>query len=264
MRHKSQAEWRFAKRMSTLLVVGIILSFAGGCGTKPAVPGKAKPTGSDAATANSESGTDNIDSNVDSNVGSTIDPAIEVTTNVVADATVTAATDQADWKFSDIHGVAHEPFADENTKAIVVVFITTDCPIANYYQPTLSRMTDDYANQGVQFYLCHSDRDTKLEEALEHTADFKPRAHVLLDNEQAIARRLEAKVTPEAFLVTREGTVAYRGRINDLYADYGKRRNTPRTNDLRDAVDRLLAGKPIETAVTRAIGCYIPYPKEDK
>ena len=44
-----------------------------------------------------------------------------------------------EWKFVDIMGREHLPLAVPETKAIVVVFITTDCPIANGYQPELSR-----------------------------------------------------------------------------------------------------------------------------
>lgn len=167
-----------------------------------------------------------------------------------------------DWRFTDIHGTAHDPFADPNTKGMVLVFITTDCPIANYYQPTLSRMTDEFSVKDIPFFLCHSDPDTKIETAAQHAKDFQIKAVVLMDSNQAIAKHVEAKMTPEAFLINREGKTVYRGRINDLYADYGKRRAAPKTHDLLDAIESFLAGEPMKTSVTRAVGCYIPYPKQ--
>ena len=167
-----------------------------------------------------------------------------------------------DWKFEDVHAKQHDPFANKDTKAIVLIFVTTDCPIANYYQPTLSKLTEEYAEKDVRFFLLHSDRDTKLEAAIKHAKEFKTKAPVILDRKQTIARRVDARRTPEAFLINREGKTLYRGRINDLYADYGKRRRVARTNDLKDAVDAFLAGKKIENSVTKAIGCYIPYPKK--
>lgn len=168
------------------------------------------------------------------------------------------------WKFTDIQKKHHEPFADEKTKAIVLVFVTTDCPIANYYQPTLTALTQEYAERGVRFFLLHSDRDTKAEAAAKHAKEFKAKAPVIMDSTQRIAKRVGARVTPEAFVITREGETVYRGRINDLYADFGKRRRTASKNDLRDAIEALLAGKKIETPETRAIGCYIPYPKKQQ
>ena len=166
------------------------------------------------------------------------------------------------WEFEDIHTKAHQPFADKETKAIVLVFITTDCPIANYYQPTLSRLAETYAKKDVPFFLVHADRSIKRVEAIEHAKEFRTKAPVILDSKQEIAKHVDARRTPEAFLINREGKTLYSGRINDLYADYGKRRRTAQTHDLRDAIDAFLAGREIEKAKTVAIGCYIPYPKK--
>lgn len=166
------------------------------------------------------------------------------------------------WRFTDVQDNLHDPFSKKQTKAIVLVFVTTDCPIANYYQPTLSRLTEEYAKTGVHFYLFHSDRDTKQSEAIKHAKDFSVKAPVILDHDQQIAKRVEARVTPEAFLIDRAGKTRYRGRINDLYADYGKRRPTPKTHDLKDALDSFLAGKKIENPKTKAVGCYIPFAKK--
>ena len=200
--------------------------------------------------------------------GSTQADKSQSSDSVAADSTDENAVDTGeiaiadfDWKFSDIHGTSHDPFADPATKAMVLVFITTDCPIANYYQPTLARMTDEFAARDVPFFLCHSDPDTEMTTAIQHAKDFQTKAAVLLDNNQAIAKHVDAKMTPEAFLINREGETLYRGRIDDLYADYGKRRSAPKTHDLRDAIEAFIAGETIPSNVTRAVGCYIPYPK---
>jgi len=172
----------------------------------------------------------------------------------------TPATNER-WVFEDVDGRTHEPFNDIKTKAIVVVFVTTDCPIANYYQPTLSRFAKEYAAKGVPFFLCHSDPDRQVEEVREHAKEFKTETPVILDSDQQLAKRLKAKVTPEAFVIDRQGQRVYRGRIDDLYADFGKRRRVPKTQDLKDAIDAFLAGKKIEHAEMKAIGCYISYAK---
>lgn len=170
-------------------------------------------------------------------------------------------SNSVEWKFTDVYLKQHDPFSDTTTKAIVLIFITTDCPVANYFQPTLTRLTETYAKQKVPFFLLHSDRDTKPDVAIKHVEEFKVKAPVVLDKSQYFARRVGAKVTPEAFVIDRKGRTVYRGRINDLYADYGKRRRTPRTNDLRDALDSFLNGEQIKVAKTKAVGCYISYPK---
>ena len=165
------------------------------------------------------------------------------------------------WAFQDVNGQIHEPFKEKRTKAVVVIFVTIDCPISNYYQPLLSRMTQEYLAKGVQFVLCYSAHDTAVEEVQKHAKDFKIEACVILDSEQQLAKLLKAEVTPEAFILDRNRQCVYRGRINDLYADFGKRRRIPRTHDLKDALDALLSGKKIARPKTKAIGCYIFYTK---
>ena len=82
---------------------------------------------------------------------------------------------------------------------------------------------------------------------------------MILDSDQAIAERLDAKVTPETFLISPTGDVIYRGRIDDLYVGFGKKRQKPTVHDLRDAIYSALASRPISSSVTKPIGCIIQY-----
>jgi hypothetical protein len=49
----------------------------------------------------------------------------------------------------------------------------------------------------------------------------------------------------------------YHGRIDDRFIDFGKSRTQPTTHDLSSAIEAVLAGKQVSSAVTKAIGCYI-------
>ncbi|MDA0904015.1 MAG: hypothetical protein O3B70_06735 [Bacteroidetes bacterium] len=68
---------------------------------------------------------------------------------------------------------------------------------------------------------------------------------------------LKARWTPEVFVLDEDNNVHYRGRVNDYYYALGKHRAQPRSHDLRDAVDALLAGGSPRDSVTTAIGCPI-------
>lgn len=163
------------------------------------------------------------------------------------------------WQFSDIHGKRYEPFADSATKAIVLVFVSTDCPIANSYQPALARVTNDYGSRGVAIFLIHTDPDLSVDVARNHAETFQVKAPVALDPRQSIARRVEATTVPEAVVVGRDGSTVYRGRIDDSFAARDKKRPKPTTNDLRDALDDIIAGRPVRVRRTEAIGCVISY-----
>ena len=158
---------------------------------------------------------------------------------------------------TDFDGRKHDPFAQPGTKAAVLVFVNVDCPIANFYQPTLRKLARKYEKQGVLFFQIHADPDLTAKEAAKHALDFGVVSPGILDPKQKWARLYKAKVTPEAHLVVRDGTVAYRGRIDDTYAAYGKRRPEPTTRDLEAALTAVLAGKKVAVPLPEAVGCQI-------
>ena len=158
----------------------------------------------------------------------------------------------------DAAGQAHEPLKPTAArKATVILFTLPDCPIANAFAPEINRLVADYSARGVAFYLAHADRDVTAATARQHATDFGFRCPVLLDPQHALVTALGATKTPQSFLLDAAGKTVYRGRINNLFADYGTRRQVVTQHDLRAALDAVLAGKPVAQPVTEAIGCHI-------
>ena len=81
-----------------------------------------------------------------------------------------------------------------------------------------------------------------------------------IDSTRKIANRIRATVTPEAVVIDNQGQVRYRGRIDNFYAALGKPRQQVTAHDLRDALDAVLAGRPVAVPETKALGCYIVPP----
>jgi thiol-disulfide isomerase/thioredoxin len=159
----------------------------------------------------------------------------------------------------DATGRSHEPLTvPAGGAGVVLLFVATECPISNGYAPEMNRIVDAYAVKGFTFYFVHGDPDVTPEQATKHAADFGYRRPVLMDGKHALVRAVGATVTPEAAVVSPGGNVVYLGRIDDLYVGFGKRRHEPTVRDLRDALDALLAGKPVSPPQGRAIGCTIP------
>ena len=71
-------------------------------------------------------------------------------------------------------------------------------------------------------------------------------------------RRTGVTISPEAALVVRGGELAYRGRIDNWYGDLGRKRPRPTRFELRDALDAVLAGRPVLVPRAEAVGCFIP------
>lgn len=177
-------------------------------------------------------------------------------TNVVkASATVDKAFDPL---LTDVEGHTHQPFASAETKALVLVFVLPDCPIANSVMPELNRLQAEYASRGVAVLLVHVDSEVTADQARQHAREYEVLAPVVLDPQHAWVKRADATTTPEAAVFTRSGELVYRSRINDLYAGLGKRRQQATSHDLRDAIEAVLVGRPVSQPRTEAVGCPIP------
>jgi len=155
---------------------------------------------------------------------------------------------------TDIQGVEHKLL---DGKPTVFVFILHDCPIANAFAPEIIRLSETYEKKGVAFYVVHVEQDLKRDEAQKHAKDFGFRCPVFIDTKHDLVKRAKVTISPEAAVFAADGTLKYHGRINDLYADLGKKRQAATTSDLRDAIDAVLEGKPVKVAKTEAIGCVI-------
>ena len=163
-------------------------------------------------------------------------------------------------EFRCLDGDCLNPFGNPSTKAVVAVFIATDCPIANAYLPRLMQLQDEYVARGIRFIVIHSSTETTDQAAQSHADEFALSIPVALDNDQTIAKALSARVTPEAIVIRRGSSVPiYRGAIDNLYEDYGKKRPAPTRHYLKDACDELLAGTDISTKSTTPIGCHIAF-----
>ena len=187
---------------------------------------------------------------------------VQATDADIAEAAKTAATNKAklaQLAMTDVNGKLHKPFADKKTKAIVLIFVSNDCPVANAFQPSLREFEQAYLARGIRSYSVYCSPDLKKSDIEKHVKDFRIRMPAILDSTQRLGKLSAAKVTPEAIVVDRTGKIRYRGLINNLYAGYGKKRARPTEHFLRTACDALLAGKEISPTVTKPIGCFIHY-----
>jgi hypothetical protein len=138
---------------------------------------------------------------------------------------------------------------------LVIIFTSNACPYDEYYRARISKISGSYQDK-VPVLLVNSQPDpTESKEAMVKKAkQLNLSFPYLEDKNQTLMTALDAKKSPEAFLLKNDGgkfTVVYRGAIDDnaqVEADV-------RHNYLRDAVDIMLANQKIETAEVRPVGC---------
>lgn len=162
-----------------------------------------------------------------------------------------------DFSLLDTAGVSHSLRTVPGRSALVCVFLSTECPIANGYVPELNRqfLALRDSKTGVHFFGVFSDPSTTRAVAAEHVTQFKYEFPVLFDSSGILAQALKPTHTPEAFVINASGKLAYRGRIDDLYADLGKKRTQATQHDLADAIAALLAGRAPAKMHAEPVGC---------
>lgn len=155
-----------------------------------------------------------------------------------------------------IRDAAGKPVRLPEAKATVVVFLSFECPVSNAYAASLAELAKEYAPKNVTVIgLCPC--DVPAAEVEKQAREFRLGFPVYKDVGLAAVDALKAATTPEAFVVDRHGKLRYRGRIDNGY--YARLKKNPQvtSQDLRNALDDLLAGRPVRQPATPSVGCPI-------
>jgi len=156
------------------------------------------------------------------------------------------------FTLKDYKGKSHSLTDYSDSKAVILMFIATRCPISNAYNPRIVKLYDDYHNKNVVFIGINSNKLEDVEEVAEHAQKNKFMFPVLKDPNNVIADKYDAQVTPEVFVLNSNLEILYHGRIDD-----SQREDDVKTNDLRNALDEMLAGKSVSNKEIKAFGCTI-------
>jgi hypothetical protein len=142
------------------------------------------------------------------------------------------------------------------SKATVLVFTTTTCPLVGRYLPVLNRIEKEYRDRGVQFLSLNVGAEDSISAMAAQAVEFDVAFPFVKDTDARCASILGVKRTPEVVVLDSDRQVRYRGRIDDQYR-IGGAKPKPTRQDLKEALDALLAGKPIAVRETPVDGCLI-------
>jgi peroxiredoxin len=145
-------------------------------------------------------------------------------------------------------------------KAVVVVFLSFDCPVSTGYTPLLTELARTHEKDGVTVVGIVPTDDT-AEQVKKHAAEYKLPFKVFPDSKLAAADAFKAQATPEAFVLDRNLILRYRGRIDDSQKSRTQKNGGVTSHDLQDALAAVLVGKDVAVPATKPIGCGIG-PKE--
>jgi peroxiredoxin len=168
------------------------------------------------------------------------------------------------FRLLDHNGASHELYYLSDAKAVVLMAYGNGCGIVRNTLSTLKQLRERYRAQGVEFLLIDSNlqdpRDAVAQQAAELSIDFP----VLMDETQLIGESLGVTRTADVFVIDpKTWKLVYRGPVDDRLA-YGAQRPAAEHNYLADALDAMLAGKPVALAQAEALGCIVNLPERDR
>ena len=156
----------------------------------------------------------------------------------------------------NLDGKAVDPFKSSTGKAVVLLFVRTDCPISNRYAPAIEKLHEKF-HGNVNFWLVYPDADETTARIRAHDEEFHLSIPALRDVHRALVKRSQATITPESAVFDAAGKLIYHGRIDDWYEDFGRARSAPTTHELEDAIRNTLNGNATVPDHADAVGCYI-------
>lgn len=174
-----------------------------------------------------------------------------------------------DFKLPGIDGKLHGLHDFDKSPVLVVMFTAVHCPTAEIYEGRMKKLVADYKDRGVAFVVIQPNSPkalrldemgyTDLGDSLE---DMKLRSEYrhfnfpfLYDGEtQEISRKYGPVATPHVFVFDKDRKLRYQGRI-----DSSQREVYAKVPDARNAIDAVLAGKPVAVEKTPTVGCSVKW-----
>ena len=149
----------------------------------------------------------------------------------------------------------------QNKKGVVIIFTSNFCPYSKLYEDRIEALATEFSAKGVQFILINpnnptASQDDSIEEMAKKAKEKGFKFPYLADKNQQVANSLGASKTPEVYLLKPASgafSIVYSGAIDDNPQVPGDVSNAY----LKDAINNLLAGKPIAKAWERPTGCMI-------
>jgi thiol-disulfide isomerase/thioredoxin len=179
-------------------------------------------------------------------------------------------TPAPDFSLPGIDGKLYSLASFKDARVLSIFFTANHCPTAQAYEERLRKLSESYTPDQMQVVaissnhpgaVCleemgYTDLGDSFEEMKIRAKDKSYNYPYLYDgDEQAAALAYGAVATPHVFIFDRDRKLRYRGRVDDMEDPY----QAPSRNDAHNAIEALLAGKPVPVETTRAFGCSIKW-----
>jgi len=165
----------------------------------------------------------------------------------------------ADFTLTDQSGATHELYALSSKKAIVIMTTSNGCPIVRLAIPVMREIRDRYQSKEVEFLLLNPTLQDTRDAVMKEAAEFRFDMTILMDRKQTVGESWGVNRTAEVFVIDpKTWTLVYHGPIDDRL-NYETQRPVHHPY-LLEALDAVLANKPVAVASVVSPGCLINFP----
>lgn len=182
---------------------------------------------------------------------------------IAAAATLAPGQHVADFTLKDQGGATHQLYGLSGKKAVVIMTQSNGCPIVRLAVPAMREIRARYQSQGIEFLLLNPTLQDTAAAVTQEASEFGFDMPVLLDRDQKIGESWGVDRTAEVYVIDpKTWTLMYHGPIDDRLSYEAQRPVHQRY--LADALDAVLAGKPVAVASVMSPGCLIYFPNRKR
>jgi len=169
--------------------------------------------------------------------------------------------DQApDFSLPGVDGKTHSLSSFKDKKILVVIFSCNHCPYVQAYEDRIIAVQRDYTARGVQIVAINANEtknypEDNMEQMTIRSREKRFNFPYLRDDTQRVAKSYDAACTPEFYAFDEKRSLRFHGRLDDNHEDPKK----VKRRYLRDALDAMVAGRPVPTPESHPIGCSIKW-----
>lgn len=170
-----------------------------------------------------------------------------------------------DFNLPGIDGKTHSLSQYDDGKVLIVVFACNHCPYVTGSEARMRALYEAYQPRGVEMVAINSNETVHHpNDSFEHMVSHAEEAGINWpyprDESQDVARAYGALRTPHFYVFDADRNLRYTGRLDDSPREAAK----ATTSELRDALEDVLAGREVATAMTNPIGCNVKWFNQDE
>jgi hypothetical protein len=143
------------------------------------------------------------------------------------------------------------------SKIKIYYFLATTCPISQKYTLEINRLNKVYASKDIEMMLVFPTEKGYKKDIQAFCTTYQITMPYIIDRNFALTKQLNAKITPEVFVVNENREILYHGAIDNWYYALGKNRMHITEHYLEDAIKAILKKEQIEKEYVAAVGCFI-------